>query len=439
MNVMRTRVVVTVLALGAALSSISSISSMLHAQSDDATGKQFVGKWPPPDKPGPFNVGVTTFSAVMSAGRIARIQVYYPTVAPSNCQTRYTILTAVGTYQLRSPLCAAVDARAAPGRFPLVVHDHGGAAAGADFQRVSQLPLHETMASHGFVTVTALHSANAVARVRDLSLVINTLLARSATNGDALFDSIDPARVGISGFSAGGASAIGAAGGLAAIGIVADPRIKAMVVYEPALLSLADASTIAVPYLVMGGQQSAIGVGVSTLFDATVVATPRIYVSSPNATHFNYLTGMCSEIDQTREAALLTDPTILDPLTFRTATSAAAARAYDLWNMGEIFFPILGSGAGSGRNICTRVGVDSVRSLDTNPHDGFTDTPPFLAVDYFTLQPAIPEEIMVPMIKLYTIAFWKTFLEGDRQYMPYLTPGYAKLHNLEAVVEIRED
>jgi hypothetical protein len=63
------------------------------------------------------------------------------------------------------------------------------------------------------------------------------------------------ARVGISGFSAGAASAIGAAGGLAAIGVVADPRIKAMVVYEPALLSLADASTSAVPYLVMGGQR----------------------------------------------------------------------------------------------------------------------------------------------------------------------------------------
>jgi hypothetical protein len=263
------------------------------------------------------------------------------------------------------------------------------------------------------------------------------LLARSATYGDALFNSIDPARVGISGFSAGGASAIGAAGGLAAIGRVADPRIKAMVVYEPALLSLADASTIAVPYLVMGGQQSAIGPGVSTLFDATVVATPRIYVSSPNATHFNYLTSMCSETDQTREAALLTDPTLPDPLTFRTATNAAAARAYDLWNMGEIGFPLFGYGAGSGRNICTRVGVDSVRSLDTNPHDGFTDTPPFLAVDYFTLQPAIPEEIMVPMIKLYTIAFWKTFLEGDRRYMTYLTPGYAKRHNLEAAVEIR--
>ena len=65
----------------------------------------------PPHEPGPFTVGVTTFSATMSAGRVARVQVYYPTREPLNCQTTYTVLTAVGTYQLRSPLCACRMAR----------------------------------------------------------------------------------------------------------------------------------------------------------------------------------------------------------------------------------------------------------------------------------------------------------------------------------------
>jgi hypothetical protein len=104
--------------------------------------------------------------------------------------------------------------------------------------------------------------------------------------------------------------------------------------------------------------------------------------------------------------------------------------------MGQTLFPVLGFGAGSGRNICTRVGVNSVRSLDINPQDGFTDSPPFMATDAFTLQPAIPEEVMVPLIKLYTIAFWKTHLEGDHRYMRYLTPGYAKRNDLKATVEI---
>lgn len=394
----------------------------------------------PPDEPGPFHIGATTFSAVMSGGRVTLIQIYYPTLEPADPSSRYTILTPVGAYQLSSPLGAVHDAQAAPGWFPLVVYDHGGPAAGADFQRIAQLPLHELMASHGFVVAVALHSANAVARVRDLPLVIDVLLDRSADSGDFLFESIDPDRIGISGFSAGGAASIGAAGGWAAFGIAADSRIKSMVLYEPGstTYSLEDASSIAIPYLVMGGTQNRNGIAVPTLFDATVDATPRIYVLTPNATHFNYFTGMGSEINQTREAALLADPTLPEPLTTRTATNAAAARAYDLWNQGEILFPQLGFGAGSGRNCCDRVGVNSIRSLDINPQDGFTDSPPFMATDAFTLQPAIPEEIMVPLIMNYTISFWKAFLERDRRYMRYLTPGYAQHQRLEAIVEIED-
>ena len=147
----------------------------------------------------------------------------------------YRIDYLAGFYDLQSPLCARPNARALPGLFPLVVHDHGGPGPGADFQRVAQIPLHEIMASHGFVTAVALHSADSLVRVRDLSLVIDALLARSAARGDLLARSIDPARIGISGISAGAAAAMGAAGGIEASGIPADPRIKAMVVYEPGL------------------------------------------------------------------------------------------------------------------------------------------------------------------------------------------------------------
>ena len=49
---------------------------------------------------------------------------------------------------------------------------------------------------------------------------------------------------------------------------------------------------------------------------------------------------------------------------------------------------------------------------------------------------------MVPLIELYTVAFWKTFLQGDHRYHRYhryLAPGYAKRHRLEAIVKIIED
>jgi predicted dienelactone hydrolase len=388
-----------------------------------------------PDQPGPFNVGVMMFSATMSGGRTTRVQVFYPTAQPVDCAMRYRIDYLAGFFDLQSPLCARSNALAVPGMFPLVVHDHGGPGPGADFQRVAQVPLHEIMASHGFVTAVAVHSANPVVRVRDLTVVIDTLLARNAASGDPLAGSIDPARIGISGISAGAAAAIGAAGGIEASGVPADPRIKAMVVYEPGLeYSLDDASKIAIPYLVMGGSQSHYGLAIPALFAQTVLAQPRIYVLNPSATHLSYVTGMCAEIDQTREAALVADPALPEPLTTRIATNPAAARAYDLWNMGQILFGLLGPGAGSGRNFCNRVGVDSIRSLDANPQDGFTDAPPFLPTDAVTLDPVIPAEILVPQIELHTVAFWKTFLEGDHRYMRYLTPGYARSHRLEAVV-----
>ena len=129
-------------------------------------------------------------------------------------------------------------------RFPLIVHDHGGQPAGGGFQRFSQLPVHETLASHGFVVAVALHSANPLNRVLDVPLVIDAMLARSATRDDFLFRTIDPGRIGISGESTGGATALRVAGGWLENGIVADPRIKAMVVYEPADYVAGDVSTI---------------------------------------------------------------------------------------------------------------------------------------------------------------------------------------------------
>jgi hypothetical protein len=41
---------------------------------------------------------------------------------------------------------------------------------------------------------------------------------------------------------------------------------------------------------------------------------------------------------------------------------------------------------------------------------------------------------MARLIKLYTVSFWKAFLEGDGRYARYLTPGYAKQNELEAKV-----
>jgi predicted dienelactone hydrolase len=401
----------------------------------------------PPTEHGPYNVGTTLFTATMSGGRLARVQVFYPTRAATDPASTYTIVTPAGSYRIRSPLGAAVNAVAEPGAFPLIAYDHGGAVAGGDIQRVTQLPLHEQMATHGFVIVAVLHSGDYLARARDVSLLIDHALARNATAGDILRGSMDPERIGVSGFSAGGGSAINAAVGIAAAGLPADRRIKAMVVYEPGVNDVVDdVSAFSSPYLLLRGTQLDHFTGgmpaqdaLNALFANTVAATPRIQVLTPDAVHFSFNTGLCELIDQAREQALLANPTLPDPLTTLTASSAAAAAAYMNWNMGQTQFPNNGAGFGGGRNVCHQVGVGSVRSLDVTPFDGETDSPPLLPVDppYTPVAPP-PQSIMVRLVTHYTIAFWKTFLEGDRRYMRYLTPGYANVDGFPALVTIGE-
>jgi acetyl esterase/lipase len=420
------------------------IAGALAIAAPDATGAR---ELVPPTEHGPYNVGSTLFTATMSGGRVARVQVFYPTRAAADPASVYTIVTPAGSYRIRSPLGAAVNAVAEPGAFPLIAYDHGGAGAGGDIQRVTQLPLHELMATHGFVVVVALHSADFVARARDLSLLIDHALVRNATAGDILYGSIDPARIGVSGFSAGGGSAINAAVGITAAGLPADGRIKAMVAYEPGVNDVVDdVSAISFPYLLLRGTELDHFTGgmpaqeaLSAFFATTVAATPRIQVLTPDAVHVNFNTGLCDLIDQTREQALLANPALPEPLTTLTASNAAAAAAYMNWNMGQTQFPNNGAGFGGGRNVCHQVGVSSVRSLDVTPVDGETDSPPLVPVDppYTPVAPP-SQSVMVTLVAHYTIAFWKTFLEGDHRYMRYLTPGYANVNGFPTQVTIAE-
>jgi predicted dienelactone hydrolase len=370
----------------------------------------------PPDRPGTYHVGATVFSAPMYGGRVTRIQVFYPTRAPRDLASTYSVTTTVGTYVRRTVLGAVHDAPPARGPFPLIVHDHGGGSAGADHHRIGQLPVHEALASHGFVVVAPLHAADPVVRVRDLSKVIDVMLAKNTASGDLFFGRIDSARIGVSGMSAGGGAALGVAGGLAAADIPADARVKAMVVYEPAPPLVSDARNIKVPYLVMGGLRHAAGVAIPEWYAATTSAPDRTYVQIPDAAHFGFVTGILGELEQVREQALAANPSIPEPLTTPASTNAAAARAYELWNWVDFIPPATAPSFGSGRNLADRVGVNSMRSLDRDG-DGFTDSPPFRRIDPpFLPKAAIQWDAMIPLIQRYTVAFWKSRLAGDARY-----------------------
>jgi hypothetical protein len=426
----------------------------------------------PPEEKGPYNVGIRTIDNVpMSSGRLARVQLFYPTLAPANCDTVYTIQGVGGTFERSSPLCAVQDAAPAAGKFPLVVFDHGGGGPGVDAQRISQLPVHELMASHGLIVILQRHSASNVARVFDISLLLDFALS----SGNPVSTSIDSKHIGLSGFSAGGRAALTTAAGWAEQGIAPDTRFKAMVLYEPSRENnLDEIADISIPYLIMGGTRMVSGsTTVPEIFNATTDSL-RFYVKSPDAVHFHYQSDLCVAIDETREIALSLDPNQDEPLTnmltptsptcdidpntgvcrriCNPAMSAPAIQACTYWNQGELLINLVGRAFGGGRNVCDQIGTsaDSLRSLDTHPADGYTDEflggNPLVALfepnDVWnsdgatTAEPPTYDEMM-PVMENYTVAFFKLFLDGELAYLPYLTRVYAYLRHFPAIVDIR--
>lgn len=234
------------------------------------------GPLPAPDAPGPFAVGHTSFDASdpSRGGRTLPVDVWYP-VDPDEAAgpaTAYPVLPdgflGLPGVDLMSE-AALEDAPASQaGPFPLVVFSHG--SGGVRFQSAF---LTERLASHGFVVAAPDHVGNtafdaflgtadpfpviAVNRPADVSFVIDVLLARSADPADALAGRVDPARIGVSGHSFGGFTALAVASGYAnGVGAVPpDPRVDAIAPIAPAagLLTDADLARVDVPTLVLGG------------------------------------------------------------------------------------------------------------------------------------------------------------------------------------------
>lgn len=223
------------------------------------------GKPAPPTAIGPYAVGRTTFNVTdpKRAGRTLPVDVWYPSepsAVVGATKSRFDLLVT----SAESPLAYA-DTPVAPGtQFPLVIFSHG--SGGIRFQSYF---LTEFLASHGFIVAAPDHVGNTAldelsgttapfavtARNRplDVSLVIDRMLERNASTGDAFRHSIDPARIAVIGHSFGGFTALAMAAGFG--DIAPDPRVRAIVPIAPASQPFTDAelSSITVPMLLLGG------------------------------------------------------------------------------------------------------------------------------------------------------------------------------------------
>jgi predicted dienelactone hydrolase len=233
----------------------ATLSSGLHGPADTSRAA-------PPDSLGRHAAGLTTVEMVdpARAGRTLTVDIWYPADRRSDGPT--AALDLVFT-QLPLPGVLA-SPEAARGSSPLVVFSHGN--GGVRFQSWF---LMQALASHGFVVAAPDHAGNtaldtiagtsdpiavaAANRPRDVSFVIDQMLARDHDPADALYRRIDERHIAVAGHSFGGFTALATAGGF--LDYQPDPRVDAIVPIAPATFGLTDEqlASIDVPTLLMGG------------------------------------------------------------------------------------------------------------------------------------------------------------------------------------------
>ena len=254
----------------------------------------------PPDEFGPFAVGHDRFTLVDESrgGRTLDTEVWYP--AEPRAEDPLAAYDLMFGFVLPSTIAFEDAPAGQPAFAPLIVFSHG--SGGSSWQSIY---LMEALASHGFVVVAPNHTGNTVAdqiagtsvplldaafdRPRDVSFVIDQMLARSADPQDPLHLRIRPWHVGVAGHSFGGYTALASAGGFGLLGIEPDPRVVAIAAIAPAasFFSDDDLAAIDVPlFLLSGTRDTTTPIDPNTIRPWTLVEGPPVYRADiEGATH----------------------------------------------------------------------------------------------------------------------------------------------------------
>jgi dienelactone hydrolase len=234
---------------------------------------------------GPFAAGVRTITFTKPSAlhpdqmRILNTTIWYPAPAGSAPVDSNTA----------GVLNAPFDATGGPR--PLVMFSHGSCG----------YPLQSTfltafLATHGFIVVAPPHPGNtlsdfpncgtpagqamsAAERPKDITFVIDRMLAANEDAGSPFFGAIDETRIGMSGHSFGGFTTYFVARD--------DPRVKVAVPMAPASPGIA----LTVPSLTMLGQIDAV-VNVPAIRDEyETAAAPKFLIEIKNTGHYAFSNG----------------------------------------------------------------------------------------------------------------------------------------------------
>jgi len=232
--------------------------------------------------------------------RALTVEVYYPSTPAAVVGLARDVVQVLGVELFPTPTYR--DVARAPGAFPLILYSHGSGGV-----RFENLVLAVHLASHGYVVVSADHPGdtlldssedmNAIltSRPRDISFLIDQFLGFNAEAGNFFAGAIDGDRIGATGWSYGGYTALALAAGSFSLGTFNDPRVRAILpldgsaqVFDPDVPALY--STIRVPTLLLGASLSdVIAPRLQQMFDGLPPASGFVgYGSFLRAAHSSF-------------------------------------------------------------------------------------------------------------------------------------------------------
>jgi predicted dienelactone hydrolase len=232
---------------------------------------------------------------------------------------------------------------------PLIVFSHG--SGGISTQSTG---LCEALASHGFVVVAPNHTGNTAEdvfkgrslpfeqtvrnRPRDISFLIDRMIARSRDRLDPFYRVINPFQIGVAGHSFGGFTTLAMAAGHG--DFAADPRVRAIFPIAPAARILTDAelARIKVPTFVLGGTlDSTTPIEPNSRITFEEPSSRRVYRADiKNATHTHFasickLAQVLLDLDQPLSFIISVVPGYLETCSAGAFPIAEAERIQNLY------------------------------------------------------------------------------------------------------------